>query len=470
MREFPPTENVVTKPRETTPNRDPVPALTAGSQPSPPHDGPPMPVTCRLSRRAANTSSQPISALMHLALSRPELISLAAGFTDQQSLPVDETRSAMAALLSDLPRARSALQYGTNAGYPPLRNAVLARFLAADGRATARPPTVDQVVLTAGSNQLLHLVCEALLDPGDVVLCAAPTYFVFLGLLAGLSARSVGVAIDEEGLIPEALDEELRRWHAAGQLSRIKAIYVTSYYDNPSTISLSRARRAAIVEIAKRWSSQHRIYIIDDSAYRELRYSGEDRPSLRAYDEEGDTVVVAETFSKSFSPGIRVGWGILPAALVEPVCSQKANIDFGSPHFNQQLMSAVFEQNLFDSHVELVRAAYREKLAAMLGAMDEYLRPIPGTNWSRPTGGLYVWLHLPPDMDAGPTSALMKHALDEGVLYVPGEYCYPTEGAPRWTNRIRLSFGVQSCENIRRGIEALARAIARSKATATAQE
>jgi 2-aminoadipate transaminase len=429
-----------------------------------------MPVSCRLSRRAASTASQPISALMHLALSRPELISLAAGFTDQQTLPVDETRTAVAALLADTARARSALQYGTNSGDLALRSAVLSRFAAADGSRIGRPPTVDQVVLTAGSNQLLHLVCESLLDPGDVVLCAAPTYFVFLGLLAGLSARSVGVAIDEEGLIPEALDEALRRAQSAGQLERIKAIYATSYYDNPSTITLSRARRAAIVEIAKRWSSQHRIYVIDDAAYRELRYAGPDLPSLRSFDEQGDTVVVAETFSKSFSPGIRVGWGILPPALVGPVCSQKANIDFGSPHFNQHLMAAVFEQGLFDSHVELVRASYREKLSAMLAAMDEFLRPIGGTHWSVPSGGLYVWLHLPPGMDTGPHGALMQHALDEGVLYVPGEYCYPAEGEARRTDRIRLSFGVQTSENIRRGIEALGRAISLSQSSNTTQE
>jgi 2-aminoadipate transaminase len=398
---------------------------------------------------------------MHLALARPELISLAAGFVDQATLPVDETREAMLKLLGDLPRARSALQYGTNAGYLPLRSAVLQRFVAAEKRHAARSPNVEQVVLTAGSNQLLHLVCEALLDPGDIVLCAAPTYFVFLGLVAGLGGRSVGIAIDEQGMIPEALDEELRRRHLAGELGHIKAIYVTSYYDNPSTISLPPARRAAIVEIAKRWSKNERIYIIDDSAYRELRYSGEDLPSLRAFDEEGDTVVVAETFSKSFSPGIRVGWGILPPALVEPVCSQKGNIDFGSPHFNQQLMSAVFETGLFESHVELVRASYRQKLAAMLSAMDEFMGPISGAHWSRPSGGLYVWLQLPGDMPAGPHSALISQAMDEGVLYVPGEYCYPALGEPRREDRIRLSFGVQSAENIHRGIEALARAIVR---------
>ena len=339
------------------------------------------------------------------------------------------------------------------------REAVLARFLASDGRQASPPPSVEQVILTAGSNQLLHLVGEVLLDPGDLVLCAAPSYFVFLGVLQSLAARSVGVAIDEQGMIPSALEEALARRERAGELGQVKAIYLTSYFDNPSTVSLSLARRGQIVEIANRWSRESKIYVIDDAAYRELRYSGDDLPSLRSFDSAGDTVVVAETFSKSFSPGIRVGWGILPPALVPPISSLKANIDFGSPHLNQRLMAMVLEQGLFEPHVVELRAGYRDKLTAMLRAMDDFLAPIPGVRWQVPQGGLYVWLQLPEGMDAGPAGKLMQHALDEGVLYVPGEYCYPTEGEPRRADRIRLSFGVENAPNIRRGIEALARAI-----------
>lgn len=414
------------------------------------------------SRRAQLSGNQPIGELMRLALARPELISLAAGFVDQNSLPVAPTTAAVDALLGDPAAARAALQYGTTAGYPPLREAVLTRFQAADGGLAARRIPLEQVVLTAGSNQLLHLVGEVLFDPGDIVLCAAPTYFVYLGLVAGLGVRSVGIEIDGEGLIPAALEAELRRRDEAGELQRVKAIYVTSYFENPSTVTLSRARRAEIVEIAKRWSTKTKIYVIDDAAYRELRYAGDDLPSLRSFDAEGDTVIVAETFSKSYSPGIRVGWGILPPALVGPVCSQKTNIDFGSPNFNQYLMAKVFERWLFEPHVTGLRATYRDKLTAMLESLEECLAGLPGVSWQRPRGGLYVWLCLPEGLDAGPHGDLMQYALSEGVLYVPGEYCYPAAGVPRRSDRIRLSFGVQSSENIHRGVEALARAIRRA--------
>jgi 2-aminoadipate transaminase len=412
-----------------------------------------------LSQRGRFSGPQPISELMRLALARPELVSLAAGFVDQESLPVAAVEQALQYVLSDGPRAKSALQYGTNAGYLPLREAVLARFLAADGRQAGRIPSTDQVLLTAGSNQLLHLVGEVLFDPGDVVLCSAPTYFVYLGLLSSLGVRASGIAIDAEGMIPESLEAELQRRQRDGELNRVKAIYVTSYFENPSTVTLSLARRAQLVDIAKRWSFKSRIFVIDDAAYRELRFAGDDLPSLRSFDCEGDTVIVAETFSKSFSPGIRVGWGILPKDLVAPVAAVKANIDFGSAHLNQQLMAAVLELELLEPHIERLRAAYLAKLTAMLTAMDEHLAGIPSLRWRRPRGGLYVWLELPSGLDAGPNGVLINHALSEGVIYVPGEYCFPGEGEALVPNAIRLSFGVQTAENIRRGIQALARAI-----------
>jgi len=283
-----------------------------------------------------------------------------------------------------------------------------------------------------------------------------------LGLLASLGARAVGVAIDAHGMIPESLEDQLERREAAGELERVKAIYMTSYYENPSTVTLSLPRRAEIVELARRYSRAAPIYVIDDAAYRELRYAGQDLPSLRAFDEDGATVIVAETFSKSFSPGVRVGWGVLPEELVEPVSNLKASIDFGSPNLNQHLMHAVLQAGLFEPHVAQLRASYRAKLDAMLRALDEFLAGIRGVKWRRPSGGLYVWLELPEGLPAGPGGELIEHALAEGVLYVPGEYCYPPEGQAVRANTIRLSFGVQTPENIRRGIEALARAIRRS--------
>ncbi|MCL6505214.1 MAG: aminotransferase class I/II-fold pyridoxal phosphate-dependent enzyme, partial [Pirellulales bacterium] len=249
-----------------------------------------------LSRRASRAAQQPIGRLMQMALERPQLISLAAGFVSPDSLPVDCVREAVDRLLTNDAAARAALQYGTTAGHPLLREALLARQLALDGLTAAEARLgVEQVVVTAGSNELLHLLVDILCDEGDIVLCGAPSYFVFLGILGHLGVRSVGVECDAEGLIPEALHERLRFLETAGELERVRAVYVVSYFDNPRGISVAAARRAALVETVRRWSRHGRIRLIEDMAYRLLRYEGVDLPSLRALDPDGQTVIATDT-------------------------------------------------------------------------------------------------------------------------------------------------------------------------------
>jgi len=416
-----------------------------------------------LSRRALSAGGEPITnALMARTLAQPDLISLAAGFVDYDTLPAEPVRKALEAVLSDPARARAALQYGTTVGYTPLREAILGRLLAADGcSAGAANPALDQVVLTAGSNQLLYLVGDVLLDPDDVVITGAPTYFVLLGVLANLGARAVGAETDADGLLPEAVEEQLQRLDAAGELDRVKAIYVTTYYDNPTGATVPAGRRAALVDVARRFSRKHKIYVIEDSAYRELRYDGEDVPSLRSFDPAGEVVIHTGTFSKSFSPGVRVGWGVLPPELVPPVLAAKGHWDFGSPNFNQHLMATVMELGIFDEHIEALRAGYRRKLGALLDAADAFLAPLGGIEWLRPRGGLYVWLRLPEGIDTGLDGPLFDRAVREGVLYVPGEHCFPPGSPGPVKNTIRLSHGIQSCESIRQAVEVLAVAIGR---------
>jgi 2-aminoadipate transaminase len=421
-----------------------------------------------LSLRAGWAADSPIAYLMHAALSQPALVSLAAGFVDQQSLPVEATRSAALALLADPDLARAALQYGSTAGDSVLRGQVLAGVLAQDSAASdaggAVPtlaPTAEQVVLTAGSNQLLHLLAEVLLDPGDIVLCDAPTYFVFMGLIRNMGARAVGIDSDEGGMRLDALEGALQQLSAAGELPRVKAIYVMTYFDNPRSVSLAPARRPALCELAKRYSQSAPIYVIEDAAYRELRYVGDDQASIRAHDHDGSTVVYAGTFSKSFSPGIRVGFGILPRALVGPVLAIKGNLDFGSPHLNQRIVSEALRLGLCEPHAATLREVYARKRDAMLAALARELGG--AVRYTRPDGGLYVWAELNDAIDTGPSGPLFERALEQGVLYVPGVYCFPdATHAP--SNCMRLSFGVQSEARIALGIERLARAIDSARA------
>ncbi|MFP6601873.1 MAG: PLP-dependent aminotransferase family protein [Pirellulaceae bacterium] len=413
------------------------------------------------SNRAAWAAGQPISALMSQALAHPELISLAAGFVDPMTLPGDLVQAALERLLASPEATRTALQYGTTPGVPRLRDLILQRLLSEDGNnSSSESLSIDQVVVTAGSNQLIHLVLESLLDPGDIVLCAAPTYLVFLGVVSQLGARAIGVSTDAEGMIPSALQEALEEIDRQGEKDRVKAIYLVPYADNPSGITMPLQRSSEIMEISRQWSSKPLpIQLIADLAYRDLRYLGDNIASIRTLDERGDQVILAGTFSKSFSPGVRVGWGLLPAHLVAPVCDQKGNIDFGSPNFNQYLMLDILEQGLLDSHLQEICGQYQVKLSAMLAASDRWFSDLEGVTWRAPSGGLYVWMEVPERIDTGPQGALFEAASREGVLYVAGGYCYAAEGEPIHRNTMRLSFGVQSPEKIEQGMKALSRAL-----------
>ncbi len=397
---------------------------------------------------------------MHKALSRPELISLAAGFVDQATLPVEAVDEAWKAIAGEPSAAHAALQYGTTAGYRPLRELLLAAQRERDGRSQAwAEASPEQVLITSGSNQLLHLLTDALCDPGDIVLCVAPTYFVYLGMLRNLGVRGISLPADDDGLDPAALDERLRQLSAAGELHRVRGVYVVSYFDNPAGTTLSADRRPAIVDVVRRWSHDRKIYLIEDAAYRELRFDGDDLPSVKSFDTADEHVILCDTFSKSFSPGVRLGWAFLPRELVGPMHDLKGNIDFGSPNLNQHLMYEAVRSGAAAEQARRLRGVYRSKRDAMLAALAEHFGDLPQARYRRPDGGLYVWLRLPPGVDAGLESRLFEAALAEGVIYVPGEYSFAEEGEPAARNTIRLSFGVQTPARIAEGIRALAVAV-----------
>lgn len=410
------------------------------------------------SRRSQWAFGQPISDLMARALANPELISLAAGFVDQQSLPVDLVRQAVDKLLDDPHDGPAALQYGSTPGSPALREALLSRLEELDGELEIG---MEQLIVTAGSNQLLHLICDAAIDEDDLMLCASPTYLVFLGIMKNVGGHCWGVASDDQGMLPEALDESLADLSQQGRLPQVKGIYLVSYFDNPASRTAGWQRRRELREVVDRWSSraQHPLLIIEDAAYRQMRFEGEDVPSMLTLDRGASQTVYLGTFSKTFSPGIRVGWGVLPPSLAEVVCDLKSNSDFGSPHFNQLLIERVLRDRLDEPHIERLTAEYRRKRDAMLGALQRCFGQLPGFRWQRPEGGLYVWLELPESIETGPDSALWAAALEQGMIYVPGEYCCPDYGVPPLRNAMRLSFGVQSAERIAHGIELLAEAV-----------
>jgi 2-aminoadipate transaminase len=412
------------------------------------------------SDKSQRTADQPISYFMQQAVENPNLISLAAGLVDPLSLPATEIAGAVAALMRQPTRAQAALQYGTTHGYAPLREKLLARTLGLDKLAPGDLNLCpDDVVITTGSQQLLYVLTELLLDPGDLVITEAPSYFVYQGTLASQGVRTLSVPMDDDGMITEALEELLARLERSGELERLRMIYVCDYFQNPSGRSLAAARRQRVHELARRYSRRHRIFVVEDAAYRELRYEGPDLPSIKSFDRDNSQVILAHTFSKPCSPGMKTGYGILPRELVNPFLRLKGNHDFGSSNLNQHLLDGLLASGAYDRHVADLCRIYRDKRDAVLLALQEEFRPWPDVHWGRPAGGLYVWLTFPATVHTGPESALMRAALREGVLYVPGQFCYIDSGTtPIPACEARLSFGAVPIEQLGEAIRRLARA------------
>lgn len=415
------------------------------------------------SSRARNAVDQPISYLMEVALAQPDLISLAAGFVDYDTLPGVEADKMLHEILSDPTAARAALQYGKTQGINELREEAYKHLAACDGIDPEDfPGGPDCVALTTGSQQMLHMLADLLVDPGDIVITAWPSYFVYTGALSVFGATVRSVDLDEDGIIPEKLEALLAEIQAVGELHRVKMLYTCTHHQNPTGITLSAERRPQLLEIIKKYSTDHRILLLEDNAYRELTYQGEAPVSIKSFDTDNEYVALLHTYSKPFAPGLKTGYGLLPADLCEKAMMLKDGRDFGSANLSQHLLLRAVRSGAFDKQVKVLCEAYTKKRDAMLEALDEYLGDFmpEQTSWTNPTGGLYVWLTLPESIDTSRHGPLFKRAIELGMLYVPGAYCYPADPTRKIpTNQIRLSFGVPTVQQNREGVRLLAQAI-----------
>lgn len=418
-----------------------------------------MPSPLYLSQKSRRTQDQPISYFMQQAVENPNLISLAAGLVDAESLPAQEVAEATDWVLRHPQRARTALQYGTTQGLAALRDLLVRRLAEADGvEPMALRISGDDCIITTGSQQLLYLVSEALLDPGDIVVTGAPSYFVYHGTLKSMGVRTFAVPCDADGMDTDALAALLRRLNRS-ELARLRLIYVVDYFDNPTGSTLSLRRREHLMELVRRYSQEHRILVLEDAAYRELRYDGPDLPSLKSFDPDNEYVVLTQTFSKPLAPGFRIGYAFVPRELRDPILRLKGNHDFGSSNLAQHILLRLLESGAYDRHVERLREVYRRKRDVTLQALQAEFGEGRGVSWLQPRGGLYVWMTFPADVDTGPQGPLLKAAIQEGVLYVPGAFCYLDDLADRIpSHEIRLCFGVVREDDLREGVRRLARA------------
>ena len=410
-----------------------------------------------LSELGRRTEEPPISWLMATALARPQLISLAAGFTDNESLPVKEVRGLLKDLLGSPRTGQAALQYGTTIGDPTLRRLTARHLHSLDGQPAARRTySPDRMIITNGSQQMLYMIAEALCDPGDIVLVEDPSYFVYLGILQSHGIRARGVRTETDGLDLTRLEDVLTDLKRSGELRRVKLIYIISYYQNPTSRTTSYAKKAGALKLLRQFEAAagHPIYLLEDGAYRELRFGGDDVKSALAISGHGERVIYTGTYSKPFATGARVGFGLIPEPVFTTVLRIKGNHDFGSSNLLQQLLASALASGVYQAHLAVLRKRYAHKARLMRQALQQHFPP--EVEWEEPGGGLYFWARLPQHLKSGSGSKVFQNALANDVLYVPGVLCYADDPRRRKPNHeMRLSFGGATEVNVRKGVARL---------------
>jgi 2-aminoadipate transaminase len=400
----------------------------------------------RFAQRMQRITASMIRELLKLT-EKPDIISFAGGLPAPEVFPVEQIRAATDRVLTE--HGTMALQYTTTEGYRPLRE-LLVRHMARYG-VIVRP---ENVLITSGSQQALDLVGKLLINPGDRVLTEEPTYLGALQAFNAYQADYLPVPIDDEGLDVDVLERQLR----AGP----KFLYVLPNFQNPGGVTLSLARRRCVVERAAHYG----IPIIEDDPYGQLRYEGEHLPPLVKIDAElhgcggGEraftgNVLYMSTLSKTLAPGLRIAWVVAPETVITKLVQIKQGADLHSSTFCQYVAYEVARGGFLDKHVRRIRAVYGERREAMLSALARHFPR--GVRWTRPQGGLFLWVTLPKGFD---TTALLDEAIREKVAFVPGAAFYPCGGGEE---TMRLNFSYAPPDVIEEGIKRLARVIERKK-------
>ncbi len=401
----------------------------------------------RYAQRTQRMGSSAIRELLKLT-EDPEIISFAGGLPAPDVFPLEKIKEACNTVLDEL--GTVALQYGSTEGYTPLREMIT--------RHTSRyavDVTIDNVLITSGSQQALDLLGKIFINRGDRVLVESPTYLGALQAWNAYGAEYITVASDENGMVTDQLEAALR--------SGPKFIYVLPNFQNPSGTTLPLKRREMLVELADRYG----VPIIEDDPYGQLRFEGEHIPSVVTVDSQykgghdhtyNGNVIYLSTFSKILAPGLRLAWIIAPPQVIRKLTQAKQGADLHTATFNQVVAFEVGHGGFLDEHVKTIRAVYKERRDVMLEELEKHMPE--GVKWTHPLGGLFLWVTLPESID---TQVMFKKAVEKKVAFVPGASFHP-DGTGK--NTMRLNFSYCKPEIIREGIARLAEAIKEELAAA----
>jgi len=401
----------------------------------------------RCAQRMQGMSSSAIRELLKLT-QQPDIISFAGGLPAPELFPVAEFQAATGRVLSN--HGSQALQYSTTEGYEPLREYIVGKMAEYGIKAE-----LENVLITSGSQQALDLISKILINPGDLILTERPTYLGALQAWRAYQAEFVSVPIDDDGLIIDQLEEVL--------CSGPKFMYILPNFQNPGGVTLSLDRRRALIDIANRYG----IPIIEDDPYGELRFEDEHLPPLVVLDAEKlnsralpatesgffrGNVIYLSTFSKTLAPGLRLGWIVAPTEVIRLCVTAKQGMDLHTSSFVQMIAYEVVKGGFLQGHVRQIRQVYRERRDIMLDAMARHFPP--DVRWTRPHGGLFLWVTLPEAVDA---AVVLEKAVAKKVAFVPGTAFYPDGGGH---NTFRLNFSNAQPEQIEIGIKRLGEVLA----------
>lgn len=370
------------------------------------------------------------------AMNDPGMISFGGGAPAKECLPVEAVREIAADVLGRDERGVEALAYGSVMGVMDLREVVVTHLLAPKG-VVASP---ENIMILTGGLEAMNLMCQVFIEPGDVILVESPTFVHSVEIFDMFQARCIAVDMDDDGMIPEDLEEKIIRHNP-------KMIYVIPTFQNPTGRTLSLERRKKIAEMGGRYD----VIVLEDDPYRDIRYSGTDLPPIKAFDKTQHTVL-ANSFSKIFSPGSRLGYILASSEIIARLFDAKSATNSHTPILPQILCAEFFKRGYYPAHHKALCDIHRERRDAMIESIDRYFPQ--GTKRTFPDGGLFTWVELPGGIN---TTELLKEATSNPavkVAYVAGEGFF-TEGNGKGSNAMRMSFSAVSPEKIRVGVERL---------------
>jgi 2-aminoadipate transaminase len=407
----------------------------------------------RYAQRTQRMTSSVIRELLKFT-ALPDVISFAGGLPGPDLFPVEEMKEATEIVLET--KGRIALQYSTTEGYPPLREMIV-RHMARYGIVV----DIDNILITSGSQQALDLIGKILINPGDKLLVESPTYLGAIQAFTVYGAEYATVPTDENGMVTDLLEDALR--------CGAKFIYALPNFQNPSGVTMPLDRREALI----RASDHYGIPIIEDDPYGQLRYEGEHIKPLVVLDAEvlacgqngkyTGNVIYLSTFSKTLAPGLRMAWVAAPKEVINKLVQAKQGADLQCSTFDQMVTFEVGNGGFIDRHVHKIREVYGHRRNVMLAALEKaFADPAMGVRWTRPQGGLFLWVTVPEWLD---TAELLKDAVKEKVAFVPGAAFFPCGGGH---NTMRLNFSHAVDAQIQEGIARLGRAVVKQIEARTA--